>query len=206
MRSSAWCGARHRRLEDDACAGSASPTSRPGRRRSDRPVQPDPAGPATRSRTRSTIWPPSRFVAASWRQPLLTGQVTALGVANVLEACASPARARFYQASSSEMFGQDPGAAAERKNAVLSALALCRGQALRPLDDGQLSRELRPARLLRHPVQPREPAARHRIRHAQGHRRGGAHQAGPGATSFSSAISTPSATGDMPATTCAPCG
>jgi GDPmannose 4,6-dehydratase len=47
------------------------------------------------------------FVAASWGQPLLTGQVTALGVVNVLEALriAAP-KARFYQASSSEMFGK----------------------------------------------------------------------------------------------------
>jgi GDPmannose 4,6-dehydratase len=46
------------------------------------------------------------FVAASWRQPLLTGQITGLGAANVLEAIriARP-QARFYQASSSEMFG-----------------------------------------------------------------------------------------------------
>ena len=47
------------------------------------------------------------FVAASWQQPLLTGTVTGLGAANMLEALriARPA-ARFYQASSSEMFGQ----------------------------------------------------------------------------------------------------
>jgi GDPmannose 4,6-dehydratase len=47
------------------------------------------------------------FVAASWNQPLLTGQVTGLGAAVVLEAMriACP-RARFYQASSSEMFGR----------------------------------------------------------------------------------------------------
>ncbi|MBZ0229804.1 MAG: GDP-mannose 4,6-dehydratase [Bauldia sp.] len=46
------------------------------------------------------------FVQASWQQPLLTGNVTGLGVANVLEAVrlAAP-EARFYQASSSEMFG-----------------------------------------------------------------------------------------------------
>ncbi len=46
------------------------------------------------------------FVAASWQQPLLTGAVTGLGAANVLEAVrmAAPG-ARFYQASSSEMFG-----------------------------------------------------------------------------------------------------
>jgi GDPmannose 4,6-dehydratase len=51
------------------------------------------------------------FVKTSWNQPLLTGQVTALGATNVLEAVriASP-EARFYQASSSEMFGmiQEP--------------------------------------------------------------------------------------------------
>jgi GDPmannose 4,6-dehydratase len=51
------------------------------------------------------------FVAASWQQPLLTGNVTGMGAANVLEAvrlmCPS---ARFYQASSSEMYGliQEP--------------------------------------------------------------------------------------------------
>ncbi|GAC1341597.1 MAG: GDP-mannose 4,6-dehydratase [Acetobacteraceae bacterium] len=46
------------------------------------------------------------FVAASWQQPLLTGSVTALGAGNVLEAVriVRPG-ARFYQASSSEMFG-----------------------------------------------------------------------------------------------------
>jgi GDPmannose 4,6-dehydratase len=46
------------------------------------------------------------FVAASWQQPLLTGHVTGLGAANMLEAVriARP-QARFYQASSSEMFG-----------------------------------------------------------------------------------------------------
>jgi len=51
------------------------------------------------------------FVAASWQQPLLTGSVTALGAVNMLEAVriARP-EARFYQASSSEMFGliQEP--------------------------------------------------------------------------------------------------
>ncbi|WEJ58133.1 GDP-mannose 4,6-dehydratase [Devosia sp. FJ2-5-3] len=46
------------------------------------------------------------FVFSSWQQPLLTGEVTALGVTNVLEALriAKP-DARFYQASSSEMYG-----------------------------------------------------------------------------------------------------
>ena len=46
------------------------------------------------------------FVKSSWQQPLLTGQVTAIGVTNILEAMRIEAPdARFYQASSSEMYG-----------------------------------------------------------------------------------------------------
>jgi GDPmannose 4,6-dehydratase len=47
------------------------------------------------------------FVQASWTQPVLTGEFTALGVTRILEAMKKAApRARFYQASSSEMFGK----------------------------------------------------------------------------------------------------
>lgn len=46
------------------------------------------------------------FVKSSWQQPYLTGIVTGLGATNVLEAIRlSGLNARFYQASSSEMFG-----------------------------------------------------------------------------------------------------
>lgn len=46
------------------------------------------------------------FVPTSWQQPVLTGEFTALGVTRVLEAVrAVDASIRFYQASSSEMFG-----------------------------------------------------------------------------------------------------
>ena len=46
------------------------------------------------------------FVPTSWEQPLLTGEFTALGVTRVLEALrAVDDGIRFYQASSSEMFG-----------------------------------------------------------------------------------------------------
>jgi GDPmannose 4,6-dehydratase len=51
------------------------------------------------------------FVKSSWQQPLLTGTVTGLGAANVLEAVRLECpEARFYQASSSEMYGliQEP--------------------------------------------------------------------------------------------------
>jgi len=51
------------------------------------------------------------FVATSWQQPLLTGKVTGMGAVGMLEALrlARPG-ARFYQASSSEMYGmaQEP--------------------------------------------------------------------------------------------------
>lgn len=47
------------------------------------------------------------FVATSWEQPVLTGQATALGVTNILEAVRlTKPEAKFYQASSSEMFGK----------------------------------------------------------------------------------------------------
>ena len=47
------------------------------------------------------------FVPESWRAPTATGQVTGLGVANILEAVRSVnPKIKFYQASSSEMFGR----------------------------------------------------------------------------------------------------
>jgi GDPmannose 4,6-dehydratase len=47
------------------------------------------------------------FVPTSWSQPILTGDVTGLGATRMLEAIRHVDRAiRFYQASSSEMFGQ----------------------------------------------------------------------------------------------------
>jgi len=47
------------------------------------------------------------FVPTSWQEPVLTSHITALGVTNILEAIriVNP-RIRFYQASSSEMFGK----------------------------------------------------------------------------------------------------
>jgi GDPmannose 4,6-dehydratase len=48
------------------------------------------------------------FVPTSWKQPVLTGEFTAMGATRVLEAIRllDPKRIRFYQASSSEMFGK----------------------------------------------------------------------------------------------------
>jgi GDPmannose 4,6-dehydratase len=47
------------------------------------------------------------FVPTSWNQPVLTGEVTGLGVTRMLEAIRQVRpKARFYQASSSEMYGK----------------------------------------------------------------------------------------------------
>ena len=47
------------------------------------------------------------FVPTSWKQPVLTGEFTALGVTRMLEAVRTVVpESRFYQASSSEMFGK----------------------------------------------------------------------------------------------------
>src|SRR6202045_260110 len=47
------------------------------------------------------------FVPTSWTQPVLTGEFTALGVTRVLESVRSVnPKIKFYQASSSEMFGK----------------------------------------------------------------------------------------------------
>src|SRR5262249_18270922 len=48
------------------------------------------------------------FVPTSWQQPVLTGEFTALGVTRMLEAIrlVNPKGIRFYQASSSEMYGK----------------------------------------------------------------------------------------------------
>ena len=48
------------------------------------------------------------FVPTSWKQPVLTGDFTGIGVTRVLEAVRllDPKHIRFYQASSSEMFGK----------------------------------------------------------------------------------------------------
>ncbi len=47
------------------------------------------------------------FVPSSWKQPILTSEITGLGVTRLLEAVRTVnPRTRFYQASSSEMFGK----------------------------------------------------------------------------------------------------
>ena len=121
------------------------------------------------------------FVPASWSQPVLTGEFTALGVTRVLEAIrqVNPS-IRFYQASSSEMFGKVVETPQTRDDAVLSAQSLRRRESLRPLDHGELSRVVRSVRVQRNLFNHESAAPRQGVRDAQDHRRRRAHQARPG--------------------------
>jgi GDPmannose 4,6-dehydratase len=111
-------------------------------------------------------------VRVSFDEPEYTGLTTGMGTTRLLEAIrAAGLSTRFYQASSSEMFG-----AAERADAVPSALAVRRGEGVRLLDGAQLPRGVRHVRRQRHPVQPRVAAARRDVRDAQGHPCGRGHR------------------------------
>ena len=99
------------------------------------------------------------YVHASWIQPVLTAEFTGVGVTRVLEAMREVCpEARFYQASSSEMFGKVREVPQTELTPLLSPLALRRGQDLRPLHHRELPGELRALRGLRDPLQPRMPS------------------------------------------------
>ena len=148
-------------------------------------------------------------VQVSFETPEYTANADALGTLRLLEAIrilGLQDGVRFYQASTSELLRQGAGDAAARDHAVLSAQPLRGGQALCLLDHRQLPRSLRHARLERHSVQPRN-------------RRSAARPSSPARsparwrrssvairTGSISAISTPSATGAMPATMSRACG
>ena len=121
------------------------------------------------------------FVGASWNQPTLTAEFTGVGVTRMLEAMreACP-EARFYQASSSEMFGKVRETPQNELTPFYPRSPYGVAKVYAPLHHGQLPRELRPLRLLRDPLQPREPAPRPRVRHPQDHPHGGRDQARPG--------------------------
>ena len=113
------------------------------------------------------------FVPTSWKQPVLTGEFTAIGVTRVLEAIRllDPQGHPLLPGVVLEMFGKVQEMPQKETHAVLPALSLRRRQGLRPLDHGELPRKLQDVLLLGHALQSREPAARQGVRHPQGDRR-----------------------------------
>ena len=116
------------------------------------------------------------YVAVSWVQPTLTAEFTGVGGhADARGDARGVSGGALLPGVLERDVRQGARGAAERDDAVLSALAVRGGQGLRPLHHRQLPRELRAARLQRDPVQPRVRAAGAGVRHAQDHlARGGA--------------------------------
>ena len=147
------------------------------------------------------------FVPTSWQQPVLTAEFDAVGVTRLLEAMRLVApEARVYQASSSEMFGRVRETPQRETTPFHPRSPYGVAKVYGHSHHGELSRELRPVRLLGHPLQPREPASRAGVRHPQGLRRRGADRARAGAASSPSGTWRRGATGASRATTSTPCG
>ena len=83
------------------------------------------------------------FVGISFDQPLFTADVNALGVVRMLEAIreVNP-KIKFYQASTSEMFGKVMEVPQSELTPFYPTQSLCRGQALCALDHRELPRVL----------------------------------------------------------------
>ncbi len=96
-------------------------------------------------------------VQVSFETPEYTANSDALGTLRLLEAIrilGLKDKARFYQASTSELYGKVQEVPQTRDHAILSAIPYARGEALCLLDHGELPRGLWHACLERHSVQP----------------------------------------------------
>ena len=98
------------------------------------------------------------FVAVSWIQPTLTAEFTGVGVdADARGDARGCPEARFYQASSSEMFGKVRETPQNEETPFYPRVAVRRGQGVRPPHHGQLPRESTACTHARESVQPRKP-------------------------------------------------
>ena len=121
------------------------------------------------------------FVMTSWAQPVLTGEVTALGVTRLLDAILmTDPSIRFYQASSSEMFGKVVESPQSERTPFYPRSPYGVAKVYGHWATVNYRESYEHARQLGHPVQPREPAQRPRVRDPQGDPRRRQHQAGTG--------------------------
>ena len=113
-------------------------------------------------------------VQVSFETPEYTANADALGTLRLLEAIRIlklETRVRFYQASTSELYGNTSSGLLNEIDTVCAAQPVRCRQALCLLDYGELSRGLRHARLERNLVQPRKPDPWRNLCHAQDHPR-----------------------------------
>lgn len=102
-------------------------------------------------------------VAVSFESPEYTANSDALGTLRLLEAIrilGLERKTRFYQASTSEMFGKVQETPQRESTPFYPRSPYGVAKAVRLLDHGELPRGLRPARQQRHPLQSRVAAAR----------------------------------------------
>ena len=113
------------------------------------------------------------FVPMSWKQPVVTAEFAAVGVTALLESIrlVDP-EIRFYQASSSEIFGEPREVPQTEETALSPVTPVRRREGLRAPDRAQLPEAVRPLRLLRDPLQPRVAPPAARLRHPQDRARG----------------------------------
>ena len=147
------------------------------------------------------------FVPTSFDQPVLTGEITGLGVTRLLDAIriVDPS-IRFYQASSSEMFGK----VLEVPQTEATPFYPRSPYGVAKVYGHWITVNYRESYGLhassRHPVQPREPPPRPRVRAPARSPTASPRSSSACRTSCASATSTPSATGASPATTSRRCG
>ena len=147
------------------------------------------------------------FVGLSFEQPLYTSDIDALGVLRLLEAMREVCPgARFYQASTSEMFGKVQETPQNEKTPFYprSPYGVAKLFAHWSVVNYREAHGLYACS--RHPVQSREPVARARLRHPQGHARPRPRGARAGRRRCMSATSRQSVIGASPANMSKACG
>ena len=202
-RSSAWSAALDRELRADRAPRDRIKL-RPGR-----PARPASLVAALREAAAGRGLQPRRAVLrADLVEPAgADRRVHALGVTRMLEAIRTvDPEIRFYQASSTEMFGKVREVPQTEATPFYPRTPYGVAKVVRPLHHRQLPRVLRPVRRLGDPVQPRVAAPRARVRHPQDHATASPGSSSAWPTSCASATSTRSATGASPATTSRRCG
>ena len=119
-------------------------------------------------------------VQVSFETPEYTANADALGTLRLLEAIRilkMEGRVRFYQASTSELFGDAPPP--QNESTPFPRAVRTGVQSLRLLDHRQLPRGVRHARVERHPLQSRRSDARRNVCDAEDHPRRGRNRGGP---------------------------